>query len=161
MEAVYIMGNNIKVIANYLPQYHVIPENNRWWGNGFTDWLAVKKAKPLFLGHNQPRVPLNNHYYSLDDVQEIKWQAELAREYGIYGFGIYHYWFSSDMNLLSTPAELMLHNRDIKINFMFIWDNGSWIRTWSNVRFANTWAPKYDVVAHNDNQSAGGLKIWR
>lgn len=153
MEAVYIMGNNIKVIANYLPQYHVIPENNRWWGNGFTDWLAVKKAKPLFLGHNQPRVPLNNHYYSLDDVQEIKWQAELARKYGIYGFGIYHYWFSSDMNLLSTPAELMLHNRDIKINFMFIWDNGSWIRTWSNVRFANTWAPKYDDVAHNDNQS--------
>ena len=147
------MNNKIKVIANYLPQYHIIPENSKWWGEGFTDWLAVKNAKPLFPGHRQPRVPFNNHYYSLDDVQEIRWQTELANKYGVYGFGIYHYWFSSNMNLLSKPAELILQNSDININFMFIWDNISWTRTWSSVKHVNDWAPKFDDVMQDDNPS--------
>lgn len=162
------MDSKIKVIANYLPQYHVIPENNEWWGEGFTDWIAVKKANPLFSGHKQPRIPLNKHYYSLDNAQELRWQADLANKYGVYGFGIYHYWFSSDMNLLSTPAELILSNRDIKINFMFIWDNGSWIRTWSNVRYANTWAPKFDDIKENNGKNGvlaelqyGDEKEWK
>ena len=162
------MDSKIKVIANYLPQYHVIPENNEWWGEGFTDWIAVKKANPLFSGHKQPRIPLNKHYYSLDNAQELRWQADLANKYGVYGFGIYHYWFSSDMNLLSTPAELILSNRDIKINFMFIWDNGSWIRTWSNVRYANTWAPKFDDIKENNGKNGvlaelqyGDEKQWK
>ena len=74
--------NNIKIIANYLPQYHVIPENSAWWGEGFTDWVAVKNSKPLYDGHSQPRIPLNNHYYSLDNVEEIRWQTEIAKKYG-------------------------------------------------------------------------------
>lgn len=139
-----MINGNSKVIINYLPQYHSIPENNRWWGNGFTDWIAVKNAKPLFDGHDQPRVPKDKHYYSLDDVNEIKWQVELAKKYGVYGFGIYHYWFNSNMQLLQKPAELIRDNKDIDINFLFLWDNATWKRTWSNVKHANDWAPNFD-----------------
>ena len=74
--------NKVKVIANYLPQYHTIPENDKWWGKGFTDWIAVKATEPAYEGHNQPRVPLNENYYSLDCADSIRWQASLAREYG-------------------------------------------------------------------------------
>lgn len=133
-----------KIIANYLPQFHEIPENNRFWGKGYTDWVAVKKAKPLFENHLQPRKPFENNYYSLDDKEVIKWQAQLAKNNGIYGFGIYHYWFSSDMKLLEKPAEILLNSKDIDINYMFIWDNGSWKRTWSNVKRGNDWAPEFD-----------------
>ena len=86
-------GKEPKIIAFYLPQFHEIPENNEWWGEGFTDWRSVNMAKPLFRGHIQPKIPLNNHYYSLDDIKEIRWQCKLATEYGIDGFCIY---FASD-----------------------------------------------------------------
>lgn len=133
-----------KVIANYLPQYHRIPENDKWWGEGFTDWNAVMASVPLYEGHEQPKMPLNNNYYSLDNVEAIRWQANLAKKYGVYGFGIYHYWFSSDMQLLQKPAEIILENRDIDINFMFIWDNLTWKRTWSKLNRGLDWAPAYD-----------------
>ena len=132
-----------KVIAMYLPQFHSIPENDKWWGEGYTDWVAVKKSKPLYKGHEQPRVPLDG-YYNLTDKDTIKKQAEQARKGGIYGFGIYHYWFSSDMQLLQKPAEIIRDNSDIDINYFFTWDNVNWKRTWSNVRFSNSWAPLYD-----------------
>lgn len=138
------MNNSIKIIANYLPQYHRIPENDKWWGDGFTDWVAVKKAKPLFDGHREPRIPLDNNYYDLSDVENIRWQANLARQYGIYGFGIYHYWFSSDLQLLQTPSEIILNNKDIDIHYMFIWDNCTWKRTWSKLSGGNAWAPSFD-----------------
>lgn len=133
-----------KIIANYLPQFHAIKENDEWWGKGYTDWCAVKKAKPQFNGHEQPKIPLNENYYSLNDVEVIRKQALLARKYGIYGFGIYHYWFSSEMCLLDEPVKILNSNDDIDINYMFIWDNASWKRTWSNVRFGNDWAPLYE-----------------
>ncbi len=133
-----------KLIANYLPQYHEIPENNEWWGKGYTDWDATRRAKPLFSGHIQPKVPQANNYYDLSNAESIKWQAELAKEHGIFGFGIYHYWFSSRQHLLHKPAELILHDQSIDINFMFIWDNASWKRTWSNIKGGNDWAPQYD-----------------
>lgn len=141
----------IKVIANYLPQYHRIPENDKWWGEGYTDWVAVKNAQPLFEGHRQPRIPLNNNYYDLSDINAIRWQADLACKYGVYGFGIYHYWFNSDLQLLQKPSELLLQNKDIDIHFMFIWDNGSWKRSWSNVKDANDWAPQFDGTNIEDN----------
>ena len=137
-------SDNVKIIANYLPQYHEIPENNKWWGNGFTDWIAVKKATPLFEGHRQPRIPLNNNYYDLSDVENIRWQAKRAKKYGIYGFGFYHYWFSSELNLLQKPSELLLENKDIDIHFMFIWDNFSWKRTWSKLSNGAAYAPSFD-----------------
>lgn len=133
-----------KVIAMYLPQYHRIIENDLWWGEGYTDWRAVKEAKSLFNGHNQPRVPLNEKYYDLSDIDEIRNQAELARQYGVYGFGIYHYWFSSEQVLLDTPPRLLYSDKNIDIPYFFMWDNGSWKRTWSNVKFSNSWAPLYE-----------------
>lgn len=141
---------NVKIIANYLPQYHQIPENDEWWGEGFTDWVAVKKATPFFENHRQPRIPLKNNYYDLSEVNNIRWQAKIAKEYGIYGFGIYHYWFSSELQLLQKPSELILNNKDIDINFMFIWDNFSWKRTWSKLSTGAAYAPSFD--GENPNQ---------
>lgn len=135
---------DVKIIANYLPQFHSIPENDEWWGKGYTDWDAVRRSKPLYSGHNQPRVPHGEHYYKLDNSEEIRRQAKLAREYGIFGFGIYHYWFSSELHLLDKPAILLNESKDIDINYMFIWDNGSWKRTWSNVKFGNDWSPLHE-----------------
>lgn len=147
------MEKDVRIIANYLPQYHTIPENDMWWGKGFTDWCAVKNAKPMYSDHKQPKCPLNNNYYSLDNKEAIKWQADLAREYGVYGFGIYHYWFSSELQLLQTPAELILNNTDIDINFMFIWDNLTWKRTWSKISRGLDWAPNYDEKQNSDIDS--------
>ena len=144
----------VKIIAMYLPQYHEIEENNKWWGKGYTDWVAVKNSKPLFNNHNQPRIPLNNNYYSLLEVDTLKRQALLAKEYGIYGFGIYHYWFSDSQILLQKPAEIILKNPEIDINFFFTWDNGSWKRTWSNVKRGNDWAPAFD---EQDKKEGNGL----
>ena len=80
-----------KIIAFYLPQFHEIPENNRWWGQGFTEWTSVKMAKPLFAEHNQPREPLNNYYYNLLEKKTMEKQAKLAKKFGVHGFCYYHY----------------------------------------------------------------------
>ena len=80
------MNSKIKAIAMYLPQFHEIPENNRWWGDGHTEWVSCKNAKSLFNNHLQPRIPLNHNYYNLLDINAQIEQAKLANEYGIYGF---------------------------------------------------------------------------
>lgn len=129
-----------KIFAMYLPQFHQIPENDEFWGEGFTDWVAVKKAKPLYKGHEQPRVPLNDNYYDLSKEDDVEWQANLAYDNGIYGFGVYHYWFNNDKNLLTKPAEILRDSKKIKIKYFLSWDNGNWIRSWSNVS-GNAWAP--------------------
>lgn len=135
--------NKVKVFAMYLPQYHETEENNKFWGEGFTDWISVKKATQLFNGHLQPKTPLNNNYYDLSKVDCIKWQAELAIRYGIDAWGIYHYWFNSKQQTLTKPAELILANKNIEIPFFFAWDNTSWKRTWSKLS-GNDWAPLND-----------------
>lgn len=132
--------NKPKIISLYLPQFHRIPENDKFWGEGFTDWVTVRNAKPLYEGHIQPRMPLNNNYYDLSQKGNVAWQATLAKAYGIYGFGIYHYWFNNEQNLLTKPAEIIRDNDDIDINYCFVWDNSSWKRSWSNVA-GNDWAP--------------------
>jgi len=142
---------NTKLIAWYLPQYHSIPENDRFWGKDFTDWVSVKKAQPLFRGHLQPRVPLNNNYYDLSIKENIVWQAELAKRYGIYGFGIYHYWFNNDTNLLTKPLEIINDNKDVDIHYFLAWDNANWIRSWSAV-YGNAWSPVVDKeINHSRN----------
>ncbi len=120
---------DIKVVAFYLPQFHTIPENDEWWGKGFTEWVNVKKAKPIFKGHRQPRVPLNDNYYDLSQTETIRWQADLANKYGVYGFCFYHYWFDGKL-LLEKPAELLLEHKDIPLRFCFSWANEPWARTW-------------------------------
>lgn len=119
-----------KIITFYLPQFHTIPENDEWWGEGFTEWTNVKNAKPLYEGHCQPRVPLNENYYDLSDYKIMKWQAEIAKEFGIYGFCFYHYWFS-DKPLLEKPLINFLNNNDINMPFCICWANESWTNAWA------------------------------
>ena len=120
-----------KVIAFYLPQYHPIPENDKAHGVGFTEWTNVKKATPLYPGHNQPRIPQNDNYYSLLDPAVMRGQAALAKEYGIFGFCYYHYWFKNGKKLLEKPIELMLSDKSIDIPFVLCWANENWTRKWN------------------------------
>ncbi len=121
----------MKILSLYLPQYHEVEENNKWWGKGYTEWSAVKSAKALYKGHNQPRVPLKNNYYDLlnNGKETWKWQASLAKENGMHGFCIYHYWFLGKQ-LLQKPMEILLENKDIDINYSICWANETWTRTW-------------------------------
>lgn len=122
----------MKILAMYLPQFHTIKENDEWWGKGYTEWEAVKRAVPLFKGHNQPNKPLNDNYYDLSDEHASAWiwQADLANEYGIYGFCIYHYWFRTGKQLLEKPMEILLNHPEINIKYCICWANESWARNW-------------------------------
>ena len=120
----------MKIIAFYLPQFHEIPENNKWWGEGFTEWTNVKSAYPLYAGHDQPKIPLNNNYYNLLDNEVKKWQVKIAKENGIYGFCYYHYWFNGHM-LLEKPMEQMLECKEIDMPFCVCWANEPWTKIWS------------------------------
>lgn len=120
----------MKVIAYYLPQFHEIEENNKWWGKGFTEWTNIKKAKPLYSNHIQPKVPLGNNYYNLMDKETVIEQTRLLNEYNIYGLCYYHYYFEGKM-LLEKPAENLLNWKDIKQNFCFCWANHDWRKTWN------------------------------
>lgn len=119
----------MRVFAFFLPQFHSIPENDEWWGEGFTEWINVKKAKPLFKSHNQPVSPLNDYYYNLLDKETVKWQTKLMDNYGIDGLIYYHYYFEGKL-LLEKPAENLLANKEIKQHFFFCWANHSWKRSW-------------------------------
>lgn len=119
----------MKIIAFYLPQFHIIPENDKWWGKGFTEWTNVKGAKALFKGHNQPVIPLNENYYNLLDNEVIKWQIDLAKKYNIYGFCFYHYWFDGHM-LLQKPMENMLNDPDLNLPYCICWANENWTNAW-------------------------------
>jgi hypothetical protein len=121
--------NRAKVIASYFTQLHRTPENDRWWGPGFTDWVNVRKAQPLFPGHNQPRRPQRANYYDQSREDTIRWQVDLARTYGIHGFCHYHYWFDG-VHLLGTPTEIFLRNKDIAMPFCLAWANETWSRRW-------------------------------
>lgn len=118
-----------KLIAMYFPQLHAIPENDTWWGKGFTDWDNVKTAEQQFEGHYQPRVPLKNNYYDQSKLDTLLWQIALAKKYGIYGFCHYHYWFDGKQ-LLETPTNLILKNKDIDFPFCLSWANETWSRRW-------------------------------
>lgn len=136
--------------AIYLPQFHEIPENNEWWGKGFTEWVNVKKATPLFSGHDQPKIPLNNNYYDLSDIKTMEWQNDLAKAYGIDGFVFYHYYFNGKL-LLNKPLEKLLNYPSVDRKFFFCWANHTWKKSWdgtSQVLLEQTYGVRRDWIDH-------------
>lgn len=126
------MDKKVKVIAFHLPQYHSFPENDKWWGKGFTEWTNVKKGKAIYSGQIQPRIPLNNNYYNLLDDENLVWQCDLAKKYDVYGFCFYHYWFNGHM-LMEKPVENYLKlDNEKKCNYCICWANENWTRAWAD-----------------------------
>ena len=145
----------MKVMAMYLPQFHRVRENDEWWGEGFTEWTNVKKAQPLFTGHYQPRIPLDENYYDLSKKGTIIDQMRMAKNNCVDVFCIYHYWFRG-RQLLEKPAELLVKENELPIEFCFCWANESWTRTWDGndgakeILISQDYGDKSDWKKHYD-----------
>lgn len=149
------MSKKARVIALYLPQFHPIPENDKWWGKGFTEWTNVGNAKPLFKGHYQPRVPADLGYYDLRMPEVREAQAQMAREAGIEGFCYWHYWFGGGKRLLERPFNEVLESGKPDFPFCLGWANHSWkTGTWTrdgerhDEMIAEQTYPKEDYKVH-------------
>jgi Glycosyltransferase WbsX len=120
------MSNTARLIAYYLPQFHPVPENDLWWGKGFTEWTNVTKAKPLFPGHQQPNLPSELGFYDLRLPEVRQQQADLAREHGIEGFCYWHYWFGDGRRILERPFAEVLSSKQPNFPFCLAWANETW-----------------------------------
>lgn len=123
-------SNKARVIAFYLPQFHPTPENDEWWGKGFTEWANVSKAKPLFKGHYQPHFPADLGYYDLRVPEVREAQAEMARAHGIEGFCYWHYWFGNGRRILERVFNEVLESGKPDFPFCLGWANESWTGVW-------------------------------
>ncbi|MDL2207994.1 glycoside hydrolase family 99-like domain-containing protein [Parabacteroides sp. OttesenSCG-928-O15] len=144
----------VRILAFYLPQYHPIPENDKWWGKGFTEWTNVGKAKPLFKGHYQPKVPADLGYYDLRIPEIREAQAEMAAEYGVEGFCYWHYWFGDGKVLLDRPFKEVLSSKKPDFPICLAWANHSWEDKLFNkegskkVLMKQTYPGKEDYIKH-------------
>lgn len=142
----------MKILALYLPQFHRVHENDEWWGEGFTEWTAVRNAVPLFPEHDQPRIPKDSKYYDLLDKGTLQKQAEQIKCSGIDGICIYHYWFKNGRQILEKPAEQLLQWTDISLSYCFSWANETWARTWGVFSDQNRWTNIYGKEKDCDNE---------
>lgn len=125
-----------KLLSIYLPQFHTIPENDEWWGEGFTEWTNVRRGHPYYPGHYQPRKPLHDDYYDLSDLHVLERHTREARKAGIYGFCFYHYYFQGK-TLLERPIEDYRDKSEEQFPYCLIWANQSWARTWYRANIGN------------------------